>query len=114
MSQEQPIRYGQVFPSMKGELAEEIVAPRDAALMQSAENVVTGETKKGSPAAMMQSSAAKNVRSGFVGHEDITGAVAEHGVGVVETEAASQRLVSEFVAGQNVTTKLPMDKTGSI
>ena len=92
--------YKDVFPPVHGELAEKAIAPGDAALMQSAENVATGKTMKGGPAAVMQSAAAKNVRSGSVARDDISDAAADRGVSVVETESSGRRAVSEFVAGQ--------------
>ena len=92
--------YKDVFPQVHGELAEKAIAPGDAALMQSAENVATGKTMKGGPAAVMQSAAAKNVRSGSVARDDISDAAADRGVSVVETESSGRRAVSEFVAGQ--------------
>ncbi|KAL3827968.1 hypothetical protein ACJIZ3_016770 [Penstemon smallii] len=57
MSQEQPhrpeaVKYGDVF-QVSGELASKPIAPQDAAIVQSAENVVIGQTPKGGPAAVV-------------------------------------------------------------
>ncbi|CAN1761309.1 Late embryogenesis abundant protein 31 [Linum perenne] len=68
---QRPIKYGDLF-EVQGELAEKAVAPRDAAMMQTAENTLTGHTQKGGAAAVMQSVADKNERTGFVTHEDVT------------------------------------------
>ncbi|KAF8721235.1 hypothetical protein HU200_023158 [Digitaria exilis] len=119
MSQEQPrrpsgqqeptIRYGDVFPAVSGNLAEKPVAPQDAATMQSAENLVLGQTLKGGPAAAMQSAATVNERMGVVGHDDATDATAVQGVTVSETRVPGGRLVTEFVAGQAVGQYLARD-----
>ncbi|KAF8720263.1 hypothetical protein HU200_023920 [Digitaria exilis] len=116
MSQEQPrrpsgqqeptIRYGDVFPAVSGNLAEKPVAPQDAATMQSAENLVLGQTLKGGPAAAMQSAATANERMGVVGHDDAT---AVQGVTVSETRVPGGRLITEFVAGQAVGQYLARD-----
>ncbi|CAN1285374.1 Late embryogenesis abundant protein 32 [Linum perenne] len=53
---QRPIKYGDLF-EVQGELAEKAVAPRDAAMMQTAENTLTGHTQKGGAAAVMQSAA---------------------------------------------------------
>ncbi|OEL34736.1 hypothetical protein BAE44_0004246 [Dichanthelium oligosanthes] len=45
---DQPIKYGDVF-DVTGELANHPVAPRDAALLQSAEQAVLGLAQKGGP-----------------------------------------------------------------
>ncbi|XP_048549024.1 late embryogenesis abundant protein D-34-like isoform X1 [Triticum urartu] len=104
-SQEQgggAVRYGDVFLAVTGGLAEKPVAPQDAATMQSAENLVFGETIKGGPAATMQSAAMRNERMGVVGHDQATDATAEQGVTVSETRVPGGRIVTEFVAGQVV------------
>ena len=54
------VRYGDVFPAVSGGLAEKPIAPQDAATMQSAENLVFGQTLRGDPAAAMQSAATTN------------------------------------------------------
>ncbi|PWZ57719.1 Late embryogenesis abundant protein D-34 [Zea mays] len=98
------VRYGDVFPAVSGGLAEKPVAPQDAATMQSAENLVFGQTLKGGPAAAMQSAATANERMGAVGHDQATDATAVQGVTVSETRVpGGGRIVTEFVAGQAVT-----------
>lgn len=126
MSQEQPrrpsghdetsggeqgaVRYGDVFPAVSGGLAEKPVAPQDAATMQSAENLVFGQTLKGGPAAAMQSAATANERMGAVGHDQATDATAVQGVTVSETRVpGGGRIVTEFVAGQAVGQYLARD-----
>ncbi|KAM0015890.1 putative Late embryogenesis abundant protein, SMP subgroup [Helianthus debilis subsp. tardiflorus] len=64
MSQEQPIKYGDVF-QVSGELANKAITPEDAATMQSAENMALGHTHKGGPAAVMQSAASVNRNRGL-------------------------------------------------
>ncbi|KAL8481770.1 hypothetical protein ACS0TY_028066 [Phlomoides rotata] len=48
--QDEPIKYGDVFP-VSGDLAKQPVAPKDAAVMQSAETRMQGQTQKRGPAA---------------------------------------------------------------
>jgi hypothetical protein len=98
---DQPIRYGDVF-DVSGELAGRPVAPMDAALLQSAEQAVLGQTKKGGPAAVLQSAAALNARAGHVGKGQVTGPTADAGATVTEAELAGRRVVSESVGGQVV------------
>uniref|UniRef100_A0ACD5WDU0 Uncharacterized protein n=1 Tax=Avena sativa TaxID=4498 RepID=A0ACD5WDU0_AVESA len=100
--QDGAIRYGDVFPAVSGGLAKKPVAPQDAATMQSAENMVFGETIKGGPAATMQSAAMRNERMGVVAHDQATDVTAEQGVSVSETRVPGGRIVTEFVAGQAV------------
>ncbi|KAK1288412.1 hypothetical protein QJS10_CPB19g01203 [Acorus calamus] len=98
----EPIKYGDVF-KVSGDLAAQPVAPADASLMQSAENVILGHTQRGGPAAAMQSAAAMNVRSGAVGPGDISAPARDAGVTVVEAELPGMwRVVTESVAGQVV------------
>ena len=110
MSQEQPrrpqagrdqdaVKYGDVF-NVSGELASKTVAPRDAAMMQSAETTVLGQTQKGGPAATMQSAATQNERAGVVGHVDVSDAAGDRGVTVMETDMPGYCIVTESVAGQ--------------
>ena len=94
------VRYGEVFPAVSGGLAEKPIAPQDAATMQSAENLVFGQTLRGGPAAAMQSAATTNERMGIVGHDQATDATAVQGVTVSETRVPGGRIVTEFVAGQ--------------
>ncbi|GAA0170806.1 hypothetical protein LIER_41026 [Lithospermum erythrorhizon] len=77
------IKYGNVF-NVKGELASKAITPRDAALLQSAENMVIGMPQKDGPAAIMRSAAVENVKHGFVGVEDVTDIVQKEGVTLLE------------------------------
>ncbi|KAF8775659.1 hypothetical protein HU200_004440 [Digitaria exilis] len=97
--EDKPIKYGDVF-DVSGELAAYPVAPRDAALLQAAEQETLGQTQKGGPAAVLQSAATVNTRAGHVGKGQITGPIADAGATVVETELPGRRVVSESVAGQ--------------
>lgn len=99
LSNQEPIKYGDVFP-VAGSLADKPVAPQDAALMQSAESTVLGQTQKGGAAATMQSAATRNERAGLVGHSDITNAAGDEGVTVAETDVPGRRVIIESVAGQ--------------
>ncbi|XP_068635983.1 late embryogenesis abundant protein D-34-like [Aristolochia californica] len=108
MSQEQlrreddPIKYGEVF-DVSGDLAAEKVAPRDAAMMQSAENLVLGQTKKGGPAAVMQSAADYNEQISKAGHTEASKIAGERGVTVAEADTpGGLRVVTESVGGQVV------------
>jgi hypothetical protein len=85
--QDMPIKYGDMF-DVSGELVAQPVAPRDAALLQSAEDIVQGlgHTQKGGPAAVMQSAATLNARDGHVGRAELSGPIADAGVAVTETE----------------------------
>ncbi|KAF0914598.1 hypothetical protein E2562_030670 [Oryza meyeriana var. granulata] len=109
---EQGIRYGDVF-SVSGNLADKPIAPQDAATMQSAENLVLGQTAKGGPAAAMQSAASRNEQIGVVGHDQATDATAEQGVTVSETLIPGGRIVTEFVAGQAVGQYVEQDDTAA-
>lgn len=108
MSQEQqrrpqdgqdPIKYGDVF-DVSGDLAKKPVAPEDAAMMQSAEARVLGQTQPGGAAAVMQSAATRNEHAGFVGHRDVTDVTGERGVTVTETQVPGRRIITEAVGGQ--------------
>ncbi|KQK13231.1 late embryogenesis abundant protein D-34-like [Brachypodium distachyon] len=101
--QDRPVKYGDVF-DVSGSLAAQPVAPRDAALMQSAEDSVLGlgQTQKGGPAAAMQSAATVNARAGHVGRGQLSGLAADEGVAVTETQLPGRRVVTESVAGQTV------------
>ncbi|KAI3460892.1 hypothetical protein Pfo_017555 [Paulownia fortunei] len=106
MSQQQPrrseaVKYGDVF-DVSGQLASHPIAPQDAATLQSAENIVLGETPKGGPAAVMQSAADLNERRGVVGHQDMTNIVMEKGATVAEAEIGGYRVITEAVGGQVV------------
>ncbi|KAK9083841.1 hypothetical protein Scep_030312 [Stephania cephalantha] len=97
----QPIKYGDVFP-VSGELATKPIAPQDAAMMQTAENLVLGQTQKGGAAATMQAAATLNERAGLVSHKDTTDIAGVAGVTVSETDLRGHRIVTESVAGQVV------------
>ncbi|XP_009411288.2 late embryogenesis abundant protein D-34 [Musa acuminata AAA Group] len=102
--QEQPIRYGDVF-AVSGSLAGEAISPRDAAMMQSAENRALGQTPQGGAASVMESAAMWNEQCGLVGHEQFSDTPGRQGVSVTQTDVPGcpgQRLVTEFVAGQAV------------
>ncbi|XVF42116.1 hypothetical protein PTKIN_Ptkin01aG0334200 [Pterospermum kingtungense] len=95
---QEPIKYGDVF-SVQGELAEKPVAPKDAAMMQMAENTMLGNTQKGCTAAAMESAAMQNENAGFVGHED---ANAEAGVTIKETQLPGKRIITKSVGDEVV------------
>lgn len=95
----EPIKYGDVF-NVSGELASKPVAPEDAAMMQTAEAMVLGQTQKGGAASIMQSAATRNERAGLVGHRDVTDVTGEQGVNVTETDVPGSRIITESVAGQ--------------
>jgi hypothetical protein len=99
--QQQPIKYGDVF-EVSGELAEQAIAPQDAAMMQAAETTVLGQTQKAGPAATMQAAATINERAGLVAHDDVTDAAKHGGVTVAETQMAGTRVITESLAGQVV------------
>ncbi|XP_030460787.1 late embryogenesis abundant protein D-34-like isoform X2 [Syzygium oleosum] len=108
MSQEQPrrapedtVKYGDIF-AIGGELAEEPVMPRDAAMMQTAESEMFGQIQKGRAAAAMQSAAARNERAGLVGHSDMTEVAGKDGVTITETDLPGQRVITESVGRQVV------------
>lgn len=96
---QEPIKYGDVLP-VAGELADKPVAPREAAMMQIAENTVLGQTQKGGPAAVMQSAATKNERAGLVAHDQVSDVAGEEGVSLTETDLPGRRFVTEAVGGQ--------------
>ncbi|KAK3200539.1 hypothetical protein Dsin_023954 [Dipteronia sinensis] len=106
MSQQQqpqrPVTYGDVFIDVEGELAQKPVAPRDAAMMQTAENAMLGQTLSGGAAAAMQGAAARNERGGFVGHDQMDDAAVDGGVSIIETQVPGRRIIREQVAGQVV------------
>ena len=94
-----PIKYGDVF-DVSGDLASKPIAPRDAATMQAAENMLLGQTPRGGPAAVMQSAANINERTGLVGHSDVTDVARDQGVTVTETVVDDQRVILESIGGQ--------------
>ncbi|XP_021281530.1 late embryogenesis abundant protein D-34 [Herrania umbratica] len=95
---QEPIKYGDVFPA-QGEKAEMPVAPKDAAMMQTAENAMLGHNPKGYAASAMQSAAMQNEGAGFVCHEDLN---AESGVTIKETELPGKRVITESVGDEVV------------
>lgn len=108
MSQEQPrrhqadqdpIKYGDVLP-VSGDLAQKPIAPEDAAMMQSAESRVLGQTQPGGVASVMQSAATRNEQAGIVGHRDVTDVTCDRGVTVTETQVPGRRIVTESIGGQ--------------
>ncbi|XP_061367007.1 late embryogenesis abundant protein D-34-like [Gastrolobium bilobum] len=108
MSQEQPrrldhepIKYGEVF-NVSGELASKPITPRDAATIQSVESQVLGQTRRGGPAAVMESAAAKNERAGLVSHNAVTNLARNEGVTISETNVGNNRVITETLGGQVV------------
>ncbi|OWM82002.1 late embryogenesis abundant protein D-34-like [Punica granatum] len=99
--QQEPIKYGDVF-DIQGELADKPVAPRDAAMMQTAENVLLGQVQRGGAAAMMQSAATRNEQAGAVGHGTMNEEAARHGVTVTKEDFTGHRVITESVGGQVV------------
>ncbi|KAJ0981690.1 hypothetical protein J5N97_009945 [Dioscorea zingiberensis] len=97
----QPITYGDVF-EVSGVLAEQAVAPEDAAMMQSAESTILGHTQPGGAAAVIQSAAEENERAGLVSPDEASDMVADLGVSVSESHIPGRHLVTESVAGQVV------------
>lgn len=94
-----PIKYGDVF-QVSGDLASKPIAPKDAATMQSAEEVALGNTQKGGPAAVMTSAATKNERDGLVVSDQVTDVVAKDGVNISQAKVAGRNVVTEAVGGQ--------------
>ncbi|XP_028762140.1 late embryogenesis abundant protein D-34-like [Neltuma alba] len=99
---QEPIKYGEVFVNVKGELASKPIAPRDAAMMQSAEAQVLGGTQKGGPAARMESAAATNQRAGLISHDAVTNLARNEGVTISATNEGRGHVVTETVGGQVV------------
>ncbi|KAJ0981702.1 hypothetical protein J5N97_009957 [Dioscorea zingiberensis] len=99
--QSSPIRYGDVF-DVSGSLSSQAVAPQDAAMMQSAENLTTGQTILGGAASIMQSAANRNERAGHVTHDDVSNAAADQGVSVTQSDLPGRQVITETVAGQVV------------
>ncbi|XP_075095201.1 late embryogenesis abundant protein D-34-like [Nicotiana tabacum] len=89
MSQEQPIKYGDVF-EVSSQLASKPVAPQDATIMQSAESIALGHVPKGGPASIMQSATAQNERIGAVSRDDMTDIARDEGVTVSQAEVVGQ------------------------
>jgi hypothetical protein len=97
--EQEAVKYGDVF-SVEGELAEKTVSPRDAAMMQTAENAMLGHTQKGRAAAAMQSAAMRNERAGLVDHNDMTDNAGDRGVSITATDLPGKRVIIESVGGQ--------------
>ncbi|GAB4855420.1 hypothetical protein Ancab_024047 [Ancistrocladus abbreviatus] len=110
-AEEEPIKYGDIFATVQGNLAEQPVAPRDASMMQKAENMVFGKTAKGGEAAAMQLAAMQNEKAGFVGHSDATDS-APKGVGITEGDLADRTLIVETVGDQVVNLGEPSKRGG--
>ncbi|WMV47229.1 hypothetical protein MTR67_040614 [Solanum verrucosum] len=100
-NEDKPVTYGDVF-SVSSEVGSEIIAPEDAAIMQSAESIALGHVPRGGPASLMQSAASQNERIGVVATNDITDFAREHGVTVSQVEVGGTRVVSESVGGEVV------------
>jgi hypothetical protein len=104
-AQQEPIKYGDAF-AVKGELASQPIAPRDAAAMRSAEDSVPGvqvpqESGGGfSAAAFMETAAQYNQAVGAVRPGQASDAAAKHGINVTQDAVPGGRIVTEFVAGQ--------------
>lgn len=98
-SQTEPTKYGDLF-NVSGELATKPVAPKDAAAMQEAENVILGQFQKGGPAALMQLAADINERRGVVRHNQATNVVRDEGVTISEAEISGSRIITEAVGGE--------------
>lgn len=101
LTQPEPIKYGDVF-NVSGQLASKLVAPRNAATMQAAENMVLGKTERGSPAVVMQSAANLNQGAGLVSHRQVTEVARNEGIAVSELDVAGSRDIGEAVGGQVV------------
>lgn len=97
--QQDPIKYGNVFP-VSGELASKPIAPLDAAAMQVAENRVFGQIQTGGPAAVMQAAATINEMAGVVNQDDATDLVQKEGVNVTGTDIQGGRIITESIGGQ--------------
>ncbi|KAE8692076.1 Late embryoproteinsis abundant protein D-34 [Hibiscus syriacus] len=93
----EPITFGNGF-NVTGELASKPIGPQDAAAMQSAENMVLGQTTKKGPAAAMQSASTANERAGLVSRNQ----GGDQGVAVIKSNKDGEVLVTESVGGQVV------------
>ncbi|KAJ0982282.1 hypothetical protein J5N97_010537 [Dioscorea zingiberensis] len=101
-NQVQPITYGDVF-EVSGDLASQPISPQDAAMMESAETCIMGQTMQGGPTAVMQAAANWNEQVGFLGHYDTSRELSEQGVSVAETDLPGRRFFTEYIAGQYTT-----------
>lgn len=93
-----PVKFADVFPAVQGELADKAVAPRDAAMMQTAEIDVVGLNLRRGTAATMQSAAAQNQRAGHVGPNDVN--IVQDDVTITETDLPGRRIFTESIRGQ--------------
>ncbi|XP_057722543.1 late embryogenesis abundant protein D-34-like [Arachis stenosperma] len=102
-NKDEAIKYGEVF-NVSGELARQPITPRDAATLQSVEGQILGETRKGGPAAMMESAAAKNQRASVVDRKDVTNIARNEGVTISKqkNERGNSSVVTETLGGQVV------------
>ncbi|XP_057517514.1 late embryogenesis abundant protein D-34-like [Amaranthus tricolor] len=99
--QQQPIKYGDVF-LVSEDICNKPIAPLDAAAMQSAENLVIGQTQKGGPASVMQSAATKNVQAGVVDRGFATDVGRHQGMTVTQTMVDGQRIITQSIGDQVV------------
>ncbi|XP_006656949.1 late embryogenesis abundant protein D-34-like [Oryza brachyantha] len=105
--QTEAIKYGHVF-AVTGELADQPIAPRDAAAMRSAEDSVPGvlvqqEIGGGYSAGVaMETAAAYNQAVGAVRPGQASDAATNQGIAVTQTAVPGGRIITEFVAGQVV------------
>ncbi|KAH0994711.1 hypothetical protein GBA52_018575 [Prunus armeniaca] len=100
MSQEQPrkpedqkeaVKYGDVFPGVQGgELADKVVAPKDAAIMQAAENAVLGRPSREVQPQPYRPPPRRTRRLGG----------GDEGVSVKEADLPGRRIITESIAGQ--------------
>ncbi|KAL6854582.1 hypothetical protein ACP4OV_019144 [Aristida adscensionis] len=106
-AQQEPIKYGDAF-AVKGELAAQPIAPRDAAAMRAAEESVAGvqvpqESGGGfSAGGFMEQAAQYNQAVGAVRPGQASDAAAKQGVNITQDAVPGGRIVTEFVAGQVV------------
>ncbi|XP_021764401.1 late embryogenesis abundant protein D-34-like [Chenopodium quinoa] len=97
--QQQSIKYGDVF-LVSEKIANQPIAPLDAAAMQSAENQIMGQSQKGGPAALMQAAAAKNVRAGVTPQGSASDVGTDLGMNVTETIVDGQRFITQSIGDQ--------------
>ncbi|XP_054804336.1 late embryogenesis abundant protein 31-like [Prosopis cineraria] len=99
--EQEPVKYGDLFV-VEGELANKVVAPVDADMMQAAENAIMGGVQKHGVAEAMRSAAKINEAAGIVSPGDVTGAIEDHGISITQTEFSGRRVVSQLIGGQVV------------
>ncbi|KAJ3673286.1 hypothetical protein LUZ60_006660 [Juncus effusus] len=97
----QGIKYGDVF-AVGGDLADQVVSPRDAANMKKAESAIWGRPTPGGAGNTMASAAAMNVYYGAVRPDQESEVVRSLGITISETPILGGRMITEFVAGQVV------------